>query len=85
MACHLQFNRKSQPCIFSAGLRFVFELKCKQKTRRRILWSVVEREAKETLFSRTVKSAKQFAQLPVFCIRFYSKTKRKPVKKNTGL
>ena len=31
------------PVFFSAGLRFVFQLKCMQKTRRRFLQSVVER------------------------------------------
>ena len=30
-ACALQFNRKSQPCIFSPGVRFVFQLKRMQK------------------------------------------------------
>ena len=50
-ACGLRFNRKSQSCVFfffSAGLHFLFQLKLMQKTRRRFLRSVVEREAKET-------------------------------------
>ena len=42
-ACGLRFNRKSQPCIFFRWFALRFQLKRMQKTRRRLLQSVVER------------------------------------------
>ena len=74
------------PVFFSAGLRFVFQLKRMQKTWRRFLQSVVERakQKKPIVFPNNETSEASCSRL-FFCICFYSKMKRKPAEKNTGL
>ena len=78
------FIESHSPVFFSAGLRFVFQLKCIQKTRRRFLQSVVERAKQKKPF---VFPNNEPAKRPVagcFCICFYLKMKRKPAEKIQG-
>ena len=84
-ACGLRFNRKSQPCIFLRwfALRFPVKMYAK-KTRRRFLQSVVERQVKETFCFPEQWNQRSVPWPPVFCIRFYSKMKRKPAEKIQG-
>ena len=80
-ACGLRFNRKSQPCIFFRWFALHFRVKTYAKN------SWLQDASLVSLFRKTIgffclaRSTTDW----VFCIRFYSKMKRKPAEKNTGL
>ena len=77
--------------IFFAVLCFVFEKKCMQKTQEvwlvcnALLLSLLKQTKGFFCFSFNKRSQKHAAAKTwVFCIRFFSKTKRKTAKKNAA-
>ena len=80
-----QFNGKSQPCIFSPGLRFVFQLKCMQKTRWCFLQSAVEhaKQKKPFVFPNSETSEASCSRLFFACV-FTRKRSAKQQKKIQG-
>ena len=87
-ACSLQLTRNILGCIFFTVLRFVFKKKHMQKTQE--VWLIcnasllsLSRQTKGFFcFSFNKRSQKHAAAKTwVFCIRFFSKTKRKTAKK----
>ena len=85
-ACGLRFNRKSQPCIFFRWFALHFRVKTyakKQPATGRFAGFIVRENNRFLCLARSTTDCKKRRR--VFCIRFYSKMKRKPAEKNTGL
>ena len=85
-ACGLRFNRKSQPCIFFRRFALHFRVKTYAKTSA-ALFAVCcrTRQAKKPIVFPNNETSEASCSRLFFCIRFYSKMKRKPAEKNTGL
>ena len=85
-ACGLRFNRKSQPCIFFRWFALHFRVKTyakKQPATGRFAGFIVRENNRFLCLARSTTDCKKSHR--VFCICFYSKMKRKPTEKNTGL
>ena len=85
-ACGLRFNRKSQPCIFFRRFALHFRVKTYAKNSA-ALFAVCcrTRQAKKPIVFPNNETSEASCSRLFFCIRFYSKMKRKPAEKNTGL